>query len=66
MAPALELTLTTLSGEQTMRFALSKLYTTIGRTTENDIRITDARISRQRATIEKRHGHVFIHDGGSA
>ena len=65
MLPALELELTTLSGEQTMRFSLSKQYTIMGRELANDICINEARISRKHATIELRHGHVFIHDHSS-
>ena len=42
--PALDLTLTTPSGEQTTRF-LSLESTTIGRSFKNDIRITNSCIS---------------------
>ena len=62
---ALELALTTLSGDQFMRFPLSQERKTIGRDHENDIRIADARISRKHATFEWRHGHAFIHDHSS-
>lgn len=62
MAPALELTLTTLLGEQTETFSLSKQFTSIGRLPENDIQITSICISRKHAIIELRHGHFFIHD----
>ena len=62
MALALELTLTTPSGDQTTRFLLSQQLTTIGHLPENDIQITNMCISRRHATVEKRHGHVFVHD----
>ena len=65
MALALELTLTTLSGEKTTRFPLSQQFTTIGRrfgVVIPDIQINHLCISRIHATIEKRHGHVFLHD----
>ena len=62
MVPVLELTLTTLSGEQTTRFPLSQQLTIIGRLPDSDIHITNMWISRQHATIERRHGHDFIHD----
>ena len=62
MAPTLELTLTTLSGEQTTSFPLSQHITTIGRLDENAIQIRHGCISRKHAVIELRHGHVFIHD----
>ena len=62
---ALELTLTTLSGGQTTHFPLSQQFTTIGRRFGDDIpdiQINNQCISRKHATIEKRHGYVFIHD----
>ena len=65
MAPVFELTLTTLSGEETMRFPLTEQFTTIGRRFGDvtpDIQINNQCISRNHATFEKRHGHVFIHD----
>ena len=65
MAGTLDLTLTTLSGEKTESFPLSNQFTTIGRRVGDvipDIQINDQCISRKHATIEKRHGHVFIHD----
>ena len=66
MALALELTLTTPSGDQTTSFPLSRQLTTIGRLPENDIQILNKYISRKHATIEKRLGHVFIHDHSSS
>ena len=66
MAPALDLTLTTSSGKQAKdRFALTTQRTTIGRSLESAIRITHPCISRKHATIELRHGHVYVHDHSS-
>ena len=62
MTLALEVTLTTFSGEQTTRFLLLTQYTTIGRLAENDIQIPKYCVSRKHATIELHHGHIFIHD----
>ena len=62
MAPALDLTLTTSSGEQTTRYPLTTQFTTIGRLPVNAIQIIYCCISRKHATVELRHGHVFLHD----
>lgn len=53
MPTALDLTLTTPSGEETTRFPLSQQFTAIGRSPENDICITDMCISRKHATISR-------------
>ena len=65
MGHALDITLSTSSGEQTTRFPLSMQRTTIGRLPSNAIQIIHRCISREHATIEFRHGHLYVHDHSS-